>query len=564
MRKTVSSRRISSAMASRNASRTVSVTVGPVHSFSCGAGARFGAAAAFAAGCGGFASATCSTGASCAGVDGLGAGPPEAAFGASAFSSAATSSPSPAMSAIGRLTATFSLPSGTRILAKVPSSAASISIVALSVSISARMSPALTVSPGFLCHLAILPSVMVGESAGISTSIGMWRAPSGVGVDVGPQLRGIGLGTLLREIGGGGDDVFYFLVDILELRLVRHAAIDEPLLHLIDGIVLLAHAAHFVLAAVFRRIGHGVAAIAIGQHLENVRAFAGAGVVERLLRRLHHRNDIHAVHLVAGNVERRAAAHEIMRGGAAGNRCPYAVFVVLDDVDDRQLPKRGHVEALVHLALVHRAVAEEGDADLAVLAISVRKAQAGADRHLCANDAVPAEEFLLAREHVHRAAFALGVAATATRELGHDALGIHAGRQHVAVIAVRRDDAVALFCGGHDADDDRLLTDIEMAEAADEAHAVHLPRLFLEAADEQHVAVILQKLRRRYLGLFELRGSRPALRQCHGTAPWIERGRGRATKRRGQPDASLLTCDRSRKKARRRPVNYCFAMQNET
>ena len=39
------------------------------------------------------------------------------------------------------------------------------------------------------------------------------------------------------------------------------------------------------------------------------------------------------------------------------------------------------------------------------------------------------------------------------------------------------------------ADDDRLLADIEMAEAADQAHAIHLPGLLLEAADQQHGAI---------------------------------------------------------------------------
>ena len=52
-----------------------------------------------------------------------------------------TSSPSPAKIAIGVPTFTPSEPSGTRILAILPSSTASNSIVALSVSISARMSP---------------------------------------------------------------------------------------------------------------------------------------------------------------------------------------------------------------------------------------------------------------------------------------------------------------------------------------------------------------------------------------------------------------------------------------
>ena len=55
----------------------------------------------------------------------------------------------------------------------MPSSTASISIVALSVSISAITSPAATLSPSFLSQRARLPSVIVGESAGIRISVGM-------------------------------------------------------------------------------------------------------------------------------------------------------------------------------------------------------------------------------------------------------------------------------------------------------------------------------------------------------------------------------------------------------
>src|SRR5258708_7100335 len=366
MRKKLSSRRISSAMASRNASRTVCVTVGPLYSFSSPAGARLGCGATPAAGLGGLAPATPSPRAPRAGGDRTGAGAAGALFRA----------------------------------------------------------PALAASPGFLCHLASLPSVIVGDSAGISTSIGMAPSPSSVGVDVGPQLRGIGFGALLREIGGGGDDVLDLFVDLLEPSLVGHAAIDEALLHLVDRVVLLAHAAHFVLAAVFRRIGHGVAAIAVGLHLQNVGALSRARVVERLVGRLLHRDDVHAVDLVAGDVEGRAAAYHIVRARPAPTRPAHAVFVVLDDVDHGELPQRRHVEALIDLALVHRAVAEIGDADLVVVAIFVLESQAGAERHLRADDAVPAEEALLLREHVHRAALAPGIAAAPAGELGHDALGV--------------------------------------------------------------------------------------------------------------------------------------------
>jgi hypothetical protein len=68
---------------------------------------------------------------------------------------------------------TSCVPSGTTILASTPSSIDSYSIVALSVSISAITSPALTVSPSCLSHLERLPFSMVGDSAGMRMLTGM-------------------------------------------------------------------------------------------------------------------------------------------------------------------------------------------------------------------------------------------------------------------------------------------------------------------------------------------------------------------------------------------------------
>jgi hypothetical protein len=87
--------------------------------------------------------------------------------------SADLSSPCARIIAMGVLTATSLVPSGTKILPSVPSSTASTSMVALSVSISAMTSPDLTLSPSFFSHLARLPFSMVGDSAGMRTSVGM-------------------------------------------------------------------------------------------------------------------------------------------------------------------------------------------------------------------------------------------------------------------------------------------------------------------------------------------------------------------------------------------------------
>ena len=79
--------------------------------------------------------------------------------------------PSPFSTAIGVFTATPSVPSSIRICDSLPSSTASTSMVALSVSISAMTSPARTSSPTFFSHRASLPSVIVGDSAGISICV---------------------------------------------------------------------------------------------------------------------------------------------------------------------------------------------------------------------------------------------------------------------------------------------------------------------------------------------------------------------------------------------------------
>src|SRR5512135_1305814 len=82
-------------------------------------------------------------------------------------------SSSPSKMAMGWFTGTWSVPSATSSLPMRPSSTASTSMVALSVSISAMMSPDLTSSPSFTCHLASLPVSMVGESCGMRISVVM-------------------------------------------------------------------------------------------------------------------------------------------------------------------------------------------------------------------------------------------------------------------------------------------------------------------------------------------------------------------------------------------------------
>src|SRR6266849_4541513 len=468
MTKTVLSRRISSAIASRKASRTVIVTISVPSGRSGSAGVGAGAGAAGCAFAGAGARLTCGAdcsalaGGSVTGVFCWSAAPPSV--------NAEASSPSPKIMAIGVLTATSLVPSGTKILPSVPSSTASTSMVALSVSISAMTSPDLIASPSFLCHLARLPFSIVGDSAGINTWIGMGGSASRLSVDVGVELGRIGLRVVGGELGGFVDDGAHLGVDLLQRVLGGEALLQQPAAHLLDRIVLGAHLVDFFLGTIFRRIRHGMAAIAIGEHFENDGPIAVAAPPDRPLAGRLDRAHVHAVDLLARDVERPPALGQVGGRRRARDRRSHPVLIVLDDVDHRELPQLRHVEALVDLALIDGAVPKIGQGYVVVAAVMVGEGEAGPERDLGGHDAMPAEETLLDREHVHRAALALGV-------------------------------------------------------AADQAHAVELPGLLLEASDEQHLAQ-----RREFLLLAEFghlrRVFRGRLARCSRLGRWSIAGDG--------------------------------------
>ncbi len=152
-----------------------------------------------------------------------------------------------------------------------------------------------------------------------------------------------------------------------------------------------------------------------------------------------------------------------------------------------QLPERGHVERLVEGAVVDRGLAEVADRHLVGVAVLGGERHAGRERDVPADDAVPAEEPERGVEEVHRAALAPAAARGLAEQLGHDGARADPARQRVAVLAVGAGDVVVRAQGREAADRDRLLPDVEVAEAADLAEAVGLAGLLLEVADEHHL-----------------------------------------------------------------------------
>ena len=177
--------------------------------------------------------------------------------------------------------------------------------------------------------------------------------------------------------------------------------------------------------------------------------------------------------------------------------------VVFDDEDARQLVEAGQVQRLVECALVDGAVAEERERYAAGFLVPATECETRSKRNLSADDSVAAvADFAwkqcidppLPREYPPDQA----------GQLGHHPLRIHPGGEHMAMVAVGGHSLVAVLGRRFDPDDDRLLTDVEVAEPADQTHPVELPGLLLEAADEQHLAIELQQF---VLGCVRLRGA---------------------------------------------------------
>ncbi len=162
---------------------------------------------------------------------------------------------------------------------------------------------------------------------------------------------------------------------------------------------------------------------------------------------------------------------------------------------------------------VGRAVAEERERDVRLVAKLEGEAGAGDGGQAAADDGVRAE--VAAREvvEVHRAAVAVRAAFDLAVQLGHQRVRMRAARERVSVRAMRRGEDVALLHRFAHTDRDGLLADRDVQEAGEVAGAEPLLDPLLETADQQHAA---QEFAQRLLGdrrfLLDLRHSAGSVR----------------------------------------------------
>ena len=261
-----------------------------------------------------------------------------------------------------------------------------------------------------------------------------------------------------------------------------------------DGVLFILHLLHFFARPVFCRVRHRMPPVPIGHHFQNVRPLPCTARSHRLFTRRFHRQNIHAVNLLALDAIGRAPPEQRGRFGRPLHARAHRVVVVFNHEYHRQVPQLCHVIGLVHLPLVRRPVAEIGKRHIVIAQILVRKGEASPQRHLRAHNAMPAIKMLFLGEHVHAAPLTLGIAALTARQFCHNTLRVHPAGQHMAVVAVTRQALVTRFGRSLQAYHDRLLADVQMAKPADQTHAIQLARLFLKPADQQHFAVVFQQV----------------------------------------------------------------------
>jgi hypothetical protein len=89
----------------------------------------------------------------------------------------------------------------------------------------------------------------------------------------------------------------------------------------------------------------------------------------------------------------------------------------------------------------------------------------------------------------------LGDAGSTTGQFRHYGFSGNACDQHMAMVTIAGNDRIGRSQSGLNAHHNCLLADVEVAEAADHAHAVKLPGPLLEAPYQQHLAVEFQQFR---------------------------------------------------------------------
>ena len=228
------------------------------------------------------------------------------------------------------------------------------------------------------------------------------------------MLASVGGGAFIGEVRRRVRLCFKLGVDGFVLLfgedLFRHQLIlEEP-----NGVVLVLVFLDLLLlavAALVLRVGHRVPVVAIGVEFDDRRPRLFVSALERPLGDGSHFVEVLAVGLLPFDPKGLRPLGEtfVDHRGAIKARA-HRIFVVLDDVNHRQIEQRRHIETFVKAALIDGAVTEEAQGRARQPFILYAVSESQTQRRLTSDDAVSAPEILVRREKVHRAALAFRAA----------------------------------------------------------------------------------------------------------------------------------------------------------
>src|SRR3954470_3200066 len=312
-----------------------------------------------------------------------------------------------------------------------------------------RSAPCFSISPGVTANTppaaATSSPKKITESSRASSSSIACRIASRNSTSAILELRRL-VGLRERRLDGGRGDLPDLVVDLL-LERIERGLLDAVALHQPAA----AHQQRIARAPLVELAGFaiapGVAARvpdeAVGHRLDELRALAAARALDRFGGGLAH-----LPHVVAVDGDRRDAERGRAVGDLAGGDVlvggELAVAVVLAHEHDRQVEDLREVQALVEVAVVGGAVAEERDRDGALAGPLERESDAGGGGDAPADDPEAADQAVLERDDVHRAGAPAVDAGRPAEQLVHQRLGVDAERERVAVAAVRARHAIGL------------------------------------------------------------------------------------------------------------------------
>src|ERR1051326_3701509 len=131
-----------------------------------------------------------------------------------------------------------------------------------------------------------------------------------------------------------------------------------------------------------------VKAVSVAEH--ESWPFASARALHQPLRRFIHSANVLTIHDFAWDTKGGGSLGQIAssRLGVMGI---FVVHVVFTDVNDRELPQRGHIHDLVEDTLTQRAIAKEADGHLVAAAHLDRHSSPGGDTRTSAYNGIRAQ-----------------------------------------------------------------------------------------------------------------------------------------------------------------------------